>query len=90
MKEQEKKKTLKKQLMKQINNLQDKELKTIIIMPTELGKRVDEHSENSNRELENIKKNQSELKNTIAEMKNILEGINSRLGHTEECMRSGK
>ena len=34
--------------------------------------------------MENIKKNQSELKNIIAEMKNTLEGINSRLNDTEE------
>ena len=33
-----------------------------------------------------MKKNQSEVKNTITKMKkkNILEGINSRLGDTEE------
>lgn len=34
-------------------------------MQTELGKRTDEHSENINKELESIKKIQSELKNTI-------------------------
>ena len=38
-------------------------------MLTELGKRIDKHSENFKQELENIKKNQSELKNTITEMK---------------------
>ena len=32
--------------------------------------------------------NQSELKNTIVEMKNILEDINSRLGDKQKC--SGK
>ena len=32
-------------------------------MLTELGKRIDENSENFNKELENIKKNQSELRN---------------------------
>ena len=37
-------------------------------------------------ELENIKKNESELKNTITQMKNTLEGINSKLliGDSEE------
>lgn len=35
-------------------------------------------------ELANIKKNTTELKNTITEMKNAPEGINSRLGDTEE------
>ena len=54
-------------------------------MLTELQKRIDEHSENF-KELENIKKNQSELKNIIIEMKNTLEGINSRLRDTEECI----
>ena len=34
-------------------------------------------------ELENIKKNKTELKNTITEMKNTLEGINSRLNEGE-------
>ena len=38
-------------------------------MLTELGKRTDEHSENFNKELENIKKKQSEMKNTITEIK---------------------
>ena len=48
-----------------------------------MGNRIDEHSENFNKELENIK-NHSELKNTITEMENTLEGIKSRLGDTEE------
>ena len=34
--------------------------------------------------MENIKKNQMELKNTITEIKNTLEGINRRLDDTEE------
>ena len=33
---------------------------------------------------ENIKKNQTEPKNTITEIKNTLEGINSSLDDTEE------
>ena len=35
-------------------------------------------------ERENIKKNQSELKNTITEMKITLQGTNSRLDYAEE------
>ena len=31
-----------------------------------------------NRELENIKKNQTQQKNIVSEMKNTVEGINSR------------
>ena len=36
----------------------------VIRMPTELGRRIDEYSENFNMELENIKKTQSEMKNS--------------------------
>ena len=39
---------------------------------------------NTKEDIETIKKNQSEIKNTIFEMKNILEGINSRLNKVEE------
>ena len=53
-------------------------------MLNELGKKIDEHSEHFNKELENIKKNQGELKNAITEMKKPLKGINSRLGDTEK------
>ena len=42
------------------------------------------NTENFNKELENITKNQWKLKNTITEMKSILEGINTRPGYTEE------
>ena len=53
-------------------NLPDKEFKVIIIMMfTKLGRRMDEDSENFNIELENIKKNQLDLKNTIPEIKKI-------------------
>ena len=47
----------KKQLIKQINNLPDKEFKALVIrMLMELRKRIDKHSENFNKEPENIKK----------------------------------
>ena len=47
---------------------------------TESGERLDEHSEYLNKELENRKQSQSELKNTIPEVKNT--SINSRLSNT--------
>ena len=53
-------------------------------MLTELGERKDEYSESFNKELENIKKTKSEMKNSIAEIKKKILGLNSRLGHTEE------
>ena len=47
---------------------------------------MDKHSEKVNKQLENKKKNQTELKNTIAKMKNTLEGIDSRLDDKEEWL----
>ena len=53
-------------------------------MLTELGERINKHSKNFNKDLENVKKNQWEL-NIEAELNwNTLEGINRRLGDTEE------
>lgn len=57
----------------------------IIRLLSELGKRIDEHRENFNKELGNIKRNQSELKNTIPQMKSTLEGMSNRVGDTENA-----
>lgn len=46
---------------------------TLIKMLTELIRRTDEHSENVNKKVENRKKNQLELQNTIMEMKHTVE-----------------
>lgn len=65
-----------------INELPSKEIKVIIIeMLIEL-RRVDKHSENFSKDLEIIKKKQTELKNIVTN-KNTLEGINRRLEDTE-------
>ena len=62
-----------------INNLPDKEWKVVVIRTLiELNRPMDGHSKNINKEVENIWKNQSDLNNTITEMKNTLEGSNSR------------
>ena len=54
----------------EISNLPNKEFKVMIIkIPSELRKRMNEHSENFNKELEHIKRNQTELKNKITEIK---------------------
>ena len=55
-----------------LQNYSNKDLKVFVKrMLTELGKRVDENSENFNKELGNIfKKRTSQLKNTITEIKN--------------------
>ena len=52
-----------------INFLPDKVFKALVIrVLTELGKRSNEHSEILNKELENIKKTQPEMKNSMTEI----------------------
>ena len=43
--------------------------------------------QNFNKELENTKENQTELKNTVTGIKNALQRINSRLDDREEWRR---
>ena len=89
MKEQQKG-TLKKQLMKQINNLPDKGLimlikmllmliKMLLKMLIRIGKRID-----SNRKLEIQNRTSQSLNNWNGKH---TRGINSRLDHIEECIR---
>lgn len=53
-------------------------------MLNELGKRIDEHSENFNKELENIKKDLIENEEfNSCNLKNTLEGRNRRLSNLE-------
>ena len=71
----------------EISNLLENFKIVTINMTKEPGKRMDAQSENLevfNKELENIKNNQTEMNNTITEMENTLEGINSILNDTEE------
>ena len=54
----------------EMSNLPDREFKLRVLrMLTDLGRRIDELSENVNKEMEDIKKNQSEMKNTIMKWK---------------------
>ena len=54
----------------EISNLLSKDYKAVVIkMLKKLRTSVDEYSENFNKELENTKKNQTELKNIITEIK---------------------
>ena len=69
-----------------INNLLDEESKELVIwMLTELGKRIDEHNDNFNKELI---KTQSKIKNSIAEKKkkHTVEEMNSGLSDSEELI----
>lgn len=60
----------------EISNKPVREFRVMIMKTlTRLQRRLDELCENFNKEIENMKKNQSELK-TITEMENIPEGIN--------------
>ena len=70
MREQDK--TLEENLNeRELSNLPEKEFKVIVIkMLTELGRRIDEHSENFNKAMENIRKYQidvTQLKSIITE-----------------------
>ena len=52
------------------HNLTDKKFKALIIkMLTKIGKRMDVHSESFKKELKNIKNTQTEMNNSIAEIK---------------------
>ena len=63
----------------------DKEFKEMVIrIVSELECGIEKLRKNSNKELENIRKNQAILKNAITVMKNTLEGIKSRLVNAEE------
>ena len=68
-----------------ISNLPKKEFRVMIIkMIKVLRRRMDAWSEKLevfNKEVENIKNNQIEMKNIITKMKNTLEGINRRLNN---------
>ena len=56
-------------------------------MLIKLGRIMKGHSKKFNNELENIQKNETELKNTITEIfKNAQEVINSRFNDIEECI----
>ena len=81
----EKDKTPEEELRKvEISNSPDKEFKVLIIkMLNNLGRKMDEHSDKFNKELENTKMNQRDLKNIKTGIKDTLEGIYSRLNDTE-------
>ena len=56
-------------------------------MLTDLGRRMDELCETFNKELENIKMNESEMKTTILQMKNSLEGLNDTEEQISKLMK---
>lgn len=63
----------------------DKEFKVMIIkVLTGFEKKVDGLNENFNKKIETIKNKQLELKSTLIDRKNTLDGISSRLEDAEE------
>lgn len=86
MKEQ-KKAIIKKLSEMEINNIPHKGFKAMVIEIPDLRK---EWRILDLRQRENIKKNQSEMKNSTTEIKNTLEGIHSRLEKVENGPASWK
>ena len=52
---------------------------TIVRMIQNLGNRIDKMQETFNKDIEELKRNQAMMKNTKNEIKNTLDGINSRI-----------
>ena len=68
----------------EIGNLPEKEFRIMIVkMIQDLRKtveaKIEKMQEMFNKDLEELKKKQTEMNNTITEMKTTLEGINSRI-----------
>ena len=51
-----------------------------------LENKMEKIQESINKDLEYLKNKHTEANNTITEIKNILEGIYSRISDTEECI----
>ena len=70
-----------------INNLPDKDFKILVITLMESRRIMEGYNEKYNKEVENIRKFQTELtelKNTITELKNTLKDIYSKLDNAAE------
>ena len=70
---------------KEIGSLPGKEFRVMIVkMIQNLGNRMEKIQEMFNKDLEQLKRKQTMMKDTINEIKNSLEGINSRITEAEE------
>ena len=68
-----------------IGKLSEKEFRIMIVKMTKnLENKMEKMQESINRDLEELKNKHTETYNTIAEIKNILNGINSRISEAEE------
>ena len=69
----------------EIGNLPEKEFRIMIVkMIKNLESKMEKMQESINKELEELKYKHTETNNTIIEIKNTLEGINSRISEAEE------
>ena len=69
----------------EIGKLPEKEFRIMIVkMIKNLENRKDKIQESINKDLEKLKNKHTETNNTITEIKNTLEGINSRISEAEE------
>ena len=68
-----------------ISSLPEKEFRIMIVkMIQNLGNTMEKIQETFNKDLEGLKSKQTMMNNTINEIKNALEGINSRITEAEE------
>ena len=64
----------------EIGSLPEKEFRILIVkMIQNPGNTIDKIQETFNKDVEELKGNQATMKNTINEIKNTLEGMNSRI-----------
>ena len=69
----------------EIGSLPEKEYRIMRVqMIQNLGNRIDEMQETFNKDVEELKRNEAMMKNTKNEIKNTLDGINSRITEAEE------
>ena len=70
---------------KEIGSLPEKEFRVMIVkMIQNLGNRMEKIQETFNKDLEELKSKQTMMNNTTNEIKNSLEGINSRITEAEQ------
>ena len=69
----------------EIGKLPEKEFRIMMVKVIKnLENKMEKMQESMNKDLEELKNKHTEKNNTIAEIKNILEGINSRISEAEE------
>ena len=69
----------------EIGKLSEREIRIMTVkMSKNLGNRMEKMQESINKALEELKNKHTETNSTITEIKNTLEGINSRISEAEE------